>query len=69
MNSAITELAKNLILSGVSLYLYDKENEIDNLIDMNDVNSNFFINEDDIGFIVIYKLIREPKKLQISLGI
>jgi len=46
----ITELAKNLILSGVNVYLYDKnQNKNDRLIDEKDINTNFFLNSSDLN--------------------
>jgi hypothetical protein len=49
LTSVITELAKNLILSGVSLYLYDKKNDSETLITEKDIETNFFISEEEIG--------------------
>jgi ubiquitin-like 1-activating enzyme E1 A len=43
LNCAITELGKNLILSGISLYLFDNNKTIS----QEDVNSNFFLNVND----------------------
>jgi ubiquitin-like 1-activating enzyme E1 A len=49
LNSVITELAKNLVLAGVNLFLFDNnQNEAPQLISMEDVKNNFFINQDDI---------------------
>jgi len=50
LNSVITELAKNLVLAGVNLFLFDNnQNERPQLICMYDVKNNFFINQDDIN--------------------
>jgi molybdopterin/thiamine biosynthesis adenylyltransferase len=47
LNSTISELAKNLILSGVNLYLYDKDSKgINQKISYSDVNSNYFLSSD-----------------------
>jgi molybdopterin/thiamine biosynthesis adenylyltransferase len=47
LNTAISELAKNLILSGVNLYLYDKDSSGNNhKISISDVNSNYFLSFD-----------------------
>ena len=50
LNSVIVELAKNLILSGMNLYFFDKDERGDGIkISEEDVNNNFFLNCDDIG--------------------
>jgi hypothetical protein len=49
LTSNICELAKNLILSGVSLYLYDKCNGSECLVNDIDIQSNFFLSDEDIG--------------------
>ena len=53
LTSNICELAKNLILSGVSLYLYDKCSGSECLVSDEDIQSNFFLSEEDIGHSVI----------------
>ena len=45
LTSSITELAKNLVLSGVSLLIYDDQSVVDN----SDIETNFFLSQDDIG--------------------
>ena len=43
LTSSVTELAKNLILSGVNVYLYDKNKKKKNIkVKDGDINSNFF---------------------------
>lgn len=59
LNCSITELAKNLILSGTNLILYDKDiNKNPRLISERDVNSNFFMSVQDINKIRI-KILKE----------
>jgi molybdopterin/thiamine biosynthesis adenylyltransferase len=50
LNSVITELAKNLVLAGVNLFLFDKiQNNSSNLVCEEDVKNNFFLNQADIN--------------------
>jgi len=53
MNSAMTELAKNLILTGVNVDIYDNysngNENIETLVSELDIASNFFLNNDDLG--------------------
>ncbi len=50
LNSTITELAKNLILSGINLYLYDKDKKGQNRnVTTEDMNSNYFLNLSHVG--------------------
>lgn len=55
LNTVITELAKNLLLSGININLYDKcehqsEGESQNkLVSEQDVNNNYFLNNSHIG--------------------
>jgi ubiquitin-like 1-activating enzyme E1 A len=44
INGPNTELAKNLILAGVNVTIYD-----DAIVDEDDFESNFLISEKDIG--------------------
>lgn len=45
LTPAVTELAKNLILSGTQLILYDDET----IVTENDINNNFFLNSEDLN--------------------
>ena len=45
LTPALTELAKNLILSGTKLILYDDET----IVTENDINNNFFLNSEDLN--------------------
>ena len=45
LTPAVTELAKNLILSGTQLILYDDET----IVTENDKNYNFFLNSEDLN--------------------
>jgi len=45
LTPAITELAKNLILIGTQLILYDDET----IVTDNDINNNFFLNSEDLN--------------------
>ena len=50
LTSSVTELAKNLILSGVNVYLYDKNKKKKNIkVKDGDINSNFFLSKADLG--------------------
>jgi molybdopterin/thiamine biosynthesis adenylyltransferase len=44
----MTELAKNLILSGINLLIYDKNDIGDNLVNQQDIGNNFFLSEEDL---------------------
>ena len=44
MNANNMELAKDLVLAGVSLAIYD-----DRLIESNDLRTNLFITNEDVG--------------------
>ena len=50
LTSSVTELAKNLILSGVNVYLYEKNKKKKNIKDTDgDINSNFLLSKADLG--------------------
>lgn len=55
LNTVITELAKNLLLSGININLYDKSEQGEENISQNklvseqDVNNNYFLNNSHIG--------------------
>lgn len=59
LTSANTELAKNLVLSGLSLDFYDKNlnSNTAKLVEANDTKNNFYLNFNDIGKEVINILI------------
>jgi molybdopterin/thiamine biosynthesis adenylyltransferase len=49
LNGVVTELAKNFVLSGVNLYLYDRiENSLPHLVELDDIKSNFFLDSRDL---------------------
>ena len=50
LTCAITELGKNLLLAGINLYLYDKDNSgKKRLVTKDDINSNFFLSSQDLN--------------------
>lgn len=50
LNCAVTEVAKNLILAGINVILYDRDlNGNKLLVTIEDVQSNFFLNPYDIN--------------------
>ena len=50
LNCVITELAKNLLLSGINLYLYDRNKTGSNeVVSTSDVNCNYFLNSTHLG--------------------
>jgi hypothetical protein len=44
LTPAITELGKNMVLSGISLCLYDKE-----VVNQADIENNFYISNEGLG--------------------
>jgi len=49
LNAAVTELAKNFVLSGVNLFLYDRiENYIPRLVELDDIKNNFYLDSEDL---------------------
>ena len=50
LNCVVTELAKNLLLSGINLYLYDRNKTGSNeIVSTSDVNCNYFLNSSHVG--------------------
>jgi ubiquitin-like 1-activating enzyme E1 A len=50
INTVVTELAKNLLLSGINLYIYDKRDEGENwLVVEGDIGNNYFLNLSHLG--------------------
>lgn len=50
LNCTITELAKNLLLAGINLYLYDKDkNGVKRKVYNNDINCNYFLNKSHLN--------------------
>ena len=49
MNSVNTELAKNVILCGMNIDIYD-----DSIITLDDIDTNFMLGPNDIGLKVTY---------------
>jgi ubiquitin-like 1-activating enzyme E1 A len=51
LNTVITELAKNLLLSGINIHLYDKVGDegLNRLITEEDVKNNYFLNNSHLG--------------------
>ena len=68
LNSSITELAKNLALSGINLILYDPQDISSQgkpkLINEDDIKNNFILNNQTLYkevFFIFFKFLREAK--------
>lgn len=50
LTCSVTELAKNLLLAGINLYLYDKDQKGNNKkVSEREVNSNYFLNSANLN--------------------